>query len=232
MRRLLLSTAILALLAAPALAQHDHGHHGGGRQGPPGGQPAPHAAPAAPQAMHGGNRGGFDRGGHGPATRAAPQATPAAPATAPPRALARPQASRGNVRHDNDRRDNNRRDFRGSNGSRPGFANPGNTNRGFNRGTGRRDYSGFRNYHQNFRSHRRFHAGSYHRPRGWYYRRWSFGQILPALFWARQYWLNDYIAYDLPPPPYGTVWVRYGNDALLIDRDTGEIITVEYDVFY
>ena len=35
----------------------------------------------------------------------------------------------------------------------------------------------------------------------------------------------------MPPPP-GTVWVRYGRDALLIDRYTGEVIQVEYSVFY
>ena len=34
------------------------------------------------------------------------------------------------------------------------------------------------------------------------------------------------------PPPYGAVWVRVDHDALLIDEDTGEIITVAYDVFY
>jgi hypothetical protein len=34
----------------------------------------------------------------------------------------------------------------------------------------------------------------------------------------------------LPPP--GTVWVRYGSDAVLIDRDTGEVIRVVYNIFY
>lgn len=33
-------------------------------------------------------------------------------------------------------------------------------------------------------------------------------------------------------PPYGAIWVRVGNDALLVDRDSGEVITVQYDVFY
>jgi Ni/Co efflux regulator RcnB len=34
------------------------------------------------------------------------------------------------------------------------------------------------------------------------------------------------------PPWAGYEWVRYGNDALLVDVDTGEIIRVEYDIFY
>jgi len=32
-------------------------------------------------------------------------------------------------------------------------------------------------------------------------------------------------------PPDGYVWVRYGDDALLIDEYSGDIIQVEYDVF-
>lgn len=33
-------------------------------------------------------------------------------------------------------------------------------------------------------------------------------------------------------PPPDAVWVRYGPDALLVDRMTGEIIRVQYGVFY
>jgi Ni/Co efflux regulator RcnB len=89
-----------------------------------------------------------------------------------------------------------------------------------------------RNYHRNYRASRRFHAPSYRRPSGWYYRRWSWGDMLPSLFWSNQYWINDYGLYDLPPPPPGTVWVRYGDDAILIDRYNGEIIQVAYGIFY
>ena len=35
----------------------------------------------------------------------------------------------------------------------------------------------------------------------------------------------------MPPMP-GTVWVRYGDDALLIDRYTGEVIQVAYGIFW
>ena len=38
--------------------------------------------------------------------------------------------------------------------------------------------------------------------------------------------------YGLPYPPPGTVWVRYGDDALLIDQYTGEIVEVIYGLFY
>jgi Ni/Co efflux regulator RcnB len=33
-------------------------------------------------------------------------------------------------------------------------------------------------------------------------------------------------------PPYGYVWVRYGDDALLVDTRTGMVLQVRYGVFY
>lgn len=86
-------------------------------------------------------------------------------------------------------------------------------------------------YQRNITSSRHYHWKKYHRPNGWYYRRWVFGQIFPRIFWVRDYWLLDYWMFDLPIPPYGYVWVRYGDDALLIDRRTGRILQVVYDVF-
>jgi len=87
-------------------------------------------------------------------------------------------------------------------------------------------------YQRNFTAPRRFHVGGYERPHGWYEHRWSYGEFLPALFWTQNYWLADYYDYGLADPPPGFVWVRYGNDALLIDQNTGEVLQVEYDVFY
>lgn len=83
-----------------------------------------------------------------------------------------------------------------------------------------------------FNSRHRFHHGTYRRPNGWFWHRWTFGEFLPYIFFERQYWLNDWEDFDLDDPPPGTVWIRYGNDALLIDEDTGEVIEVVYDVFY
>jgi Ni/Co efflux regulator RcnB len=87
-------------------------------------------------------------------------------------------------------------------------------------------------YRRNVTSPRRFRIGTYHAPRGYYYRRWHYGERLPASYYARDYWLLDFIAFGLFAPPQGYVWVRYGSDALLIDEETGEIIQVRYDVFY
>jgi Ni/Co efflux regulator RcnB len=51
--------------------------------------------------------------------------------------------------------------------------------------------------------------------------------LLAADFFLTSYWL-----YGLDPPPPDYVWVRDGPDAVLVDRYTGEVIQVVYDVFY
>ena len=85
---------------------------------------------------------------------------------------------------------------------------------------------------RNVQSPQRFHAGSYRQPYGYHSRHWSFGQRLPSIYFVSDYWINDYLTYALFAPSDGLVWVRVGDDALLIDRYTGEIIRVEYSVFY
>ena len=87
-------------------------------------------------------------------------------------------------------------------------------------------------YQWNRTSYQRYHYRPYVQPYGWYAQRWEYGQILPALFWGRDYWLTDYAGFGLIDPPYGYVWVRYGNDALLVDVESGQILSVEYGVFY
>jgi len=174
-----------------------------------------HAAPANPAYSRGPAGGGFDR-----------------------QAPTGPAYTRGS----NGGGDFHRDFHNGASNVNPGGPNmagrPGgdfNRGQGFNRGGpggGHHDFHGFVDFHQNFNAPRRFHVGAYRRPPGWYPHRWAFGEYLPAPFWARDYWLMDYMDYALPPPPPYAVWVRYGDDALLIDQDTGEIITVEYGVFY
>jgi Ni/Co efflux regulator RcnB len=51
------------------------------------------------------------------------------------------------------------------------------------------------------------------------------------VFWAPRYFLSDYWLFGLEVPPVGYEWVRYGDDALLIDVNTGMILQVEYGVF-
>lgn len=224
MNKLLISTAAFLLLASPSLAQ-------------PIGKAsvAPEVQQRAQQELRGerpqrdSNRG--DRGDRGRDDRRGDRG---------------PQAQQERRESREDRRDWNRdggRDYRrdGDRGRRDGdryrdygrdYNRDGRTDYRRAYGGPRRDYSSFRDYHRGYNSSRRFRAAPYRRPAGWYERRWTFGEFLPALFWSSTYWLNDFDYYDLPPPPYGTVWVRNYNDALLIDRDSGEIISVRYGVFY
>ncbi len=90
----------------------------------------------------------------------------------------------------------------------------------------------WRRYERNIFAQHRYRLGTYAWPRGYGYRRFTFGEYLPEIFFAQDYWIYDYADYGLPFPPPGTQWVRYGPDALLIDQDTGEIVQVIYSVFY
>jgi hypothetical protein len=87
-------------------------------------------------------------------------------------------------------------------------------------------------YRQTWRAERRYHLRPYLRPQGWYLRDWILGDVLPSIFWSHNYWIVDYWRYGLPIPPDGCVWVRYDHDALLVDRYSGEVVQVIYDIFY
>jgi Ni/Co efflux regulator RcnB len=155
-----------------------------------------------------------------PAPQAASQAAPQGRGNGP--------GNRSNLQGgQNNGRDVNRSNNRPNNfqGNNRGNGNPGIAGQ-------RHDFSSFREFHRDFNASRRFHAPAYRRPTGWYDHRWSFGEFLPRTYWVRDYWLDNFAAYGLPPPPYGAVWVRVGSDALLVDEDSGEVITVEYGVFY
>ncbi|HEX7761754.1 MAG TPA: RcnB family protein [Caulobacteraceae bacterium] len=83
---------------------------------------------------------------------------------------------------------------------------------------------------ETFQARHRYRAPFY-RPGGWYYQRWSYGEYLPFGWFAPAFYLY-WGYYDLPAPPVGCEWVRQGDDALLVDIWTGEILSVYYDVFY
>jgi len=86
-------------------------------------------------------------------------------------------------------------------------------------------------YQHNFRAARSYHIGPYRRPAGWTAHRWGYGESLPRAYWGPQYLIGDYWLFGLEVPPVNYEWVRDGNDALLIDTGSGEILQVEYGVF-
>jgi hypothetical protein len=78
-----------------------------------------------------------------------------------------------------------------------------------------------------------FRIGNYYSPyRGYGYSRLSIGLVLDSLFYSNRYWLNDPYQYRLPAAPYGTQWVRYYNDVVLVDVYTGEVIDVIENFFW
>jgi Ni/Co efflux regulator RcnB len=211
--------------------QPDQGQNRGGDRGGRGQQAAPQVAqqpaPAQPQGTWSRDP---NRPMQGQPDRGNAQGRPPQQAVAPQGPMDQNRGNRqgrGNDNRGNDNRFDNRgndnRGFRGDN--RPGFDNRGSFN------GQRRDWRGYSNYHRDWRPTQRFRAPAYRRPPGFYVHRWNFGDFLPSLFWGRDYWL-DYRIYDLPPPPPGATWVRVGDDALLIDQYSGEVITVSYNVFY
>ena len=101
-----------------------------------------------------------------------------------------------------------------------------------NQGGGSQGQDRYRSYQRGINAERRFRLPVYRWPQGSSYRRFSYGEFLPRIFFGQDYWLYDYSDYGLPYPPEGAAWVRYGPDALMIDRYSGEIIEVVYGVFY
>ena len=91
----------------------------------------------------------------------------------------------------------------------------------------RYDWWGYRNHYRSL-----FRLGSYYDPYGWGYRRWSIGFSLWPSYYGSNYWLNDPAMYRLPPA-YGPYrWVRYYDDALLVDLYTGQVVDVIYNFFW
>jgi Ni/Co efflux regulator RcnB len=90
----------------------------------------------------------------------------------------------------------------------------------------------FARFHRVTRAPRRFHVGIYHRPHGWFRHHWRLGERLPRAWFGRSYWITDWGLYGLWAPYDGLVWVRVGPDAFLIDPYTGEVVSIEYGIFW
>lgn len=83
-----------------------------------------------------------------------------------------------------------------------------------------------------FWAERRFRLGAYRAPYGFYVRDWGYGDILPRGWYGDDYYLDDFLDYDLPYPPPGYEWVRVGGDAIMVDRFTGRIVQVVRGIFW
>ena len=77
-----------------------------------------------------------------------------------------------------------------------------------------------------------YRLGRYYDPYGWGYRRFSTGLSLWPSYYGSNYWLDDPWMYRLPPA-YGPYrWVRYYDDAMLVNIYTGTVIDVVHNFFW
>ena len=136
--------------------------------------------------------------------------------------------NRGNWQRDRNGGWNGNRDSwqRDRNGGWSGNRNT-NWNRDWRRDN-RYNWSGWRNDHRDV-----FRMGRYNPPyRDWNYRRLSIGFYLDSGFYGSNYLIDDPYDYRLPPA-YGPYrWVRYYDDALLVNIYDGEVADVIYDFFW
>jgi len=156
----------------------------------------------------------------------------------------RPRDARDGDRRGDNGRDRNWNDNRGNGdnfrqpprppaNARPPVANRWNGVRRWDNQAWRND----RRYNwQSWRySHRDlFHLPRYYAPYGWDwgYTRFSTDSCLDDLLFGDSYWIGDPWTYHLPPT-YGPLhWVRYYNDALLVDVRDGCVVDAVYDLFW
>lgn len=92
----------------------------------------------------------------------------------------------------------------------------------------RYDWQRYRKTHRHI-----YHGNRYYAPyRNYRYSRLSIGFHLDSLFYSSRYWINDPYYYRLPPA-YGPYrWVRYYDDALLVNVYTGQVVDVIHDFFW
>jgi hypothetical protein len=91
----------------------------------------------------------------------------------------------------------------------------------------RYDWHSYRNRYSSL-----YRLGRYHDPYGWGYRRFSIGFNLWPSYYGSNNWLNDPWQYRLPPA-YGPYrWVRYYEDALLVNIYTGQVVDVINNFFW
>lgn len=106
------------------------------------------------------------------------------------------------------------------------------------RGNDNHRWGGRGNDHHHWRHKRehrwhgqRYHAATYHAPRGYSRHHWRAGERLPYGYRATRYVVHDYGHHHLYAPPRGHSWVRVDRDVVLTVLATGVVAAVVYDLF-
>lgn len=86
-----------------------------------------------------------------------------------------------------------------------------------------------------YRDERRsaFRLPRYYAPYGWSggYRRFGIGMPLAPMLYTPRYWIYDPYTYRLPDAEEPYRWVRYYDDALLVDIEDGTVVDVIHGIF-
>ena len=92
----------------------------------------------------------------------------------------------------------------------------------------RYNWQGYRNQNRNI-----YNLGRYYSPyRNYSYSRLSIGFYIDSLFFGQNYLIDDPWQYRLPEV-YGPYrWIRYYDDAVLVDIYSGEVVDVIHDFFW
>jgi Ni/Co efflux regulator RcnB len=94
-----------------------------------------------------------------------------------------------------------------------------------------------RERNEDWREYRRTHRdvfrrGAYRGPRGYVYRPVRIGYRFAPAYYGRSYWIADPWTYRLRRPAAGLRWIRYGNDAVLVNMRTGRVVDVNTGFFW
>lgn len=90
---------------------------------------------------------------------------------------------------------------------------------------------GFTQYRKTVTSTKHYNAGAFVAPSGYSYQKFAVGDRVSPLLMHGNVALTDFQTYQLVAPPSGAMWIRDGNDALLVDTNTGEVIQAQYGIF-
>jgi Ni/Co efflux regulator RcnB len=90
---------------------------------------------------------------------------------------------------------------------------------------------GYQQYRRTITTTKHYDAGAFVAPSGYTYTRYAIGQHVKGDLLGNNYVLTGYGTYELQAPPSGLTWIRVGDDALLVDRKTGEVVESDYGLF-
>ena len=90
---------------------------------------------------------------------------------------------------------------------------------------------GYKQYVRTITATKHYNTSAFIAPPGYTYTRYTVGERAPSMLLGGRYTLVKYSTYGLEAPPEGLTWIRAGNDALLVDAKTGEVVQTDYSLF-